>query len=324
MEIDKIYNMDCLEGMKQIPDGSVDAIICDLPYGTTACEWDSVIPIAPMWNQYRRVLKPNGAMVLFCSQPFTSVLISSNLEDFSHTWIWEKGSGANPFIATKMPIKTFEEIAVFYVQYSPNDWRRDYFRKVSEYIGKTKKAIIDECGQALDHCFRFDSHQFSIPTEDSYNLLIRKYGIDKMQGFLPFEDVSIKRYDRIYNPQKVIFGKPVRKGAKCTHKEGGILGTAKQDNISINNEYFPSAIINFQKEGDTWHPTQKPVDLLRYLVRTYSNEGDTILDNCMGSGTTAVACIKEKRHFIGFELNKDYYDKACKRIDAEQRQLTLF
>ena len=102
-------------------------------------------------------------------------------------------------------------------------------------------------------------------------------------------------------------------------------GTGK---ITINKkditEYFPSAIINFQKEGDTWHPTQKPVDLLRYLVRTYSNEGDTILDNCMGSGTTAVACIKEKRHFIGFELNKDYYDKACQRIDAEQRQLTLF
>ena len=324
METDTIYNMDCLEGMKHIPDGSIDAIICDLPYGTTACAWDSIIPIAPMWEQYRRVLKPNGAMVLFCSQPFTSVLISSNLEDFSHTWIWEKSQGANPFLATKMPLKNFEEIAVFYVQYSPNDWRRDYFRNVSEFIGKTKKAIIDECGQALDHCFRFDSHQFSIPTEESYNMLIQKYGIDKMQGFLTFEEVAVKRFERIYNPQKVVFGKPIRKGDKRVHKEGGVLGTAKQDNISINNVYYPTAIINFPNEGNTWHPTQKPVDLLRYLIRTYSNEGDTILDNCMGSGTTAVACIKEKRHYIGFELNKDYFDKACRRIDAEKRQLSLF
>ena len=100
IELDNIYNMDCLEGMKQIPDGTIDAVICDLPYGTTACAWDSVIPFDKLWEQYRRVLKPNGAMVLFSSQPFTSVLVASNLEDFSHQWIWEKGGGANPFLAT--------------------------------------------------------------------------------------------------------------------------------------------------------------------------------------------------------------------------------
>ena len=324
MEIDNIYNMDCLDGMRQIPDGSIDAVICDLPYGTTACAWDSVIPTADLWEQYRRVLKPNGAMVLFCSQPFTSVLIASNLEDFSHQWIWEKGGGANPFLATKMPIKTFEEICVFYVQFSPNDWRREYFAKVHKYIGKSKKQIIDECGQPFDHCFRYDSHQFTIPTEDTYKTLIDKYGIDKMEGFLPFEEIAIKRYERIYNPQKVIFGKPVRKGAKVVNKSDGFLGGAEQDNISVNNEYYPSAIINFPKEGNSWHPTQKPVDLLRYLVLTYTNEGDTVLDNCMGSGTTAIACIKEKRHFIGFELSKEYFDKAQRRIKAEQAQLTLF
>ena len=324
MDIDTIYNMDCLEGMKAIPDGSIDAIICDLPYGTTACPWDEVIPFKDLWQAYRRVLKPNGAMVLFGSQPFTSIMVASNLEDFSHQWIWDKGSGANPFLATKMPIKNFEDILVFYVTYSPNDWRREYFQKVMQYIGKSKKAIIDELGQPLDHCFRFDSHQFSIPTEDSYNKLINAYGINKMEGFLPFEQVAVKRYERIYNPEKYVYGKPVRKGAKCVHKKDGILGGAKQDNISVNNVYFPTAIIQFDKEGDSWHPTQKPVDLLRYLIRTYTNEGDTVLDNCMGSGTTAVACIKEKRHFIGFELNADYFAKACKRIDAERRQLSLF
>ena len=116
----------------------------------------------------------------------------------------------------------------------------------------------------------------------------------------------------------------MRKGAKVVNKSDGFLGGAEQNNISVNNEYYPSAIINFPKEGNSWHPTQKPVDLLRYLVLTYTNEGDTVLDNCMGSGTTAIACIKERRHFIGFELSKEYFDKAVRRIKAEQAQLTLF
>ena len=324
MELDNIYNMDCLEGMKQIPDGTIDAVICDLPYGTTACAWDSVIPFDKLWEQYRRVLKPNGAMVLFSSQPFTSVLVASNLEDFSHQWIWEKGGGANPFLATKMPIKTFEEICVFYVVFSPNDWRREYFQRVHKHIGKSKKQIIDECGQPFDHCFRYDSHQFSIPTEETYNTLISKYGIDKMEGFLPFAEIAVKRYERIYNPQKVIFGKPVRKGAKVVNKSDGFLGGAEQNNISVNNEYYPSAIINFPKEGNSWHPTQKPVALLRYLGLTYTNEGDTVLDNCSGSGTTAVACVKEKRHFICFEKDETYWKKSVERVKNEQRQLTLF
>jgi len=243
MEIDKIYNMDCLEGMKQIPDGSIDAIICDLPYGTTRNAWDSVIPLDQLWEQYKRIIKPNGAIVLFAQTPFDKVLGCSNLEWLKYEWIWEKENGTGFLNAKKMPLKITENILVFYKD---------------------------------------------LPT---YNPQMR-------QGFEPY---------------------------KCkTGDQGTNYGQYEKVVTISNGERYPLNLLKFDRDADAFHPTQKPVDLLRYLIRTYSNEGDTILDNCMGSGTTAVACIKEKRHFIGFELNKQYYDKACKRISAERRQLTLF
>lgn len=242
MELDKIYNMDCLEGMKQIPDGSVDAIICDLPYGTTANDWDSVIPFDKLWEQYKRIRKPNAPILLFGAEPFMTAVRMSNIKEYHYDWIWEKGNSVGFLHANRRPMRIFENIAVFYQDQ---------------------------------------------PT---------------------------------YNPQGLVYkSKKQRRGSV-----GGNYHSAKSNEYEAWYENYPIDIIHFSADADSFHPTQKPVDLLRYLVRTYSNEGDTILDNCMGSGTTAVACIKEKRHFIGFELNKDYYDKACQRIDAEQRQLTLF
>ena len=243
MEIDKIYNMDCLEGMKQIPDGSVDAIICDLPYGTTANKWDSIIPLDQLWAQYKRIAKPSAPIVLFAQCPFDKVLGASNIPMLKYEWIWEKEMGTGFLNAKNAPLKNHENILVFYKERP------------------------------------------------------------------------------VYNPQ-------MRKGEPYKCKQGGV--SSNYDNkdkniVTINEgERYPLTIIKFDRDADAFHPTQKPVDLLRYLVKTYTNEGDTILDNCMGSGTTAVACIKEKRHFIGFELNKEYYDKACLRIDAVKRQLTLF
>ena len=243
MEIDNIYNMDCLEGMKQIPDGSVDAVICDLPYGTTRNQWDSVIPLDQLWTEYRRITKPNAAIVLFSQQPFTSALVMSNPQMFRYEWIWEKENGTGFLNAKKMPLKIHENIAVFY---------RD------------------------------------LP---SYNPIMR-------QGFEPY---------------------------KCrTGDQGTNYGKYEKVETISNGERFPIDIIHYNRDADGFHPTQKPVDLLRYLVLTYTNDGDTVLDNCMGSGTTAIACIKEHRHFIGFELSKEYFDKAVRRIKAEQAQLTLF
>ena len=243
IELDKIYNEDCLEGMKRIQDGSVDAIICDLPYGTTRNAWDSVIPLDKLWEQYKRIAKPNAAICLFAQTPFDKVLGCSNLEWLKYEWIWVKENGTGFLNAKKMPLKNHENILVFYRE---------------------------------------------LPT---YNPNMRK-------GFEPY---------------------------KCkTGDKGTNYGNYEKVVTISNGERYPLSVLNYNRDQDAFHPTQKPVDLLRYLIRTYSNEGDTILDNCMGSGTTAVACIREKRHFIGFELNKEYFDKACKRIDAERRQLTLF
>ena len=251
MEIDNIYNMDCLEGMKQIPDGTIDAVICDLPYGTTQCPWDAVIPFDKMWEQYIRITKQNAAIVLFCQGMFTSDLMQSNKKMWRYNLIWKKGNQETGHLnASRMPLRNHEDIAVFYCK---------------------------------------------LPT---------------------------------YNPQP-FFGHVKHDKTKYngTQKEKSVYNSFTANIVARDGDRYPLSVIDVPrnwKRQDQLHPTQKPVDLLRYLVLTYTNEGDTVLDNCMGSGTTAIACIKERRHFIGFELNKEYFDKAQRRIDNERRQLTLF
>ena len=302
MELDKIYNMDCLEGMKQIPDGSVDAIICDLPYGTMKGiddrhDWDDIIPSDKLFEQYERVLRRNGVAILFSQEPYTSHLRTFNPRniDFCYPMIWLKDSAGNALMSKAAPISYFEDINVFVKVHDTQLLHplRDYFGNVLEFCGG-KKIVISQIGGKADHTFRDGSSQFALCTEPTYNELIDKFGIDKMDGFRPYEELA--EINRNFNRT---FNLPDGKASK-------------------------SNVLQYAKDTDGFHPTQKPVALIADLVRTYSNEGDTIIDNCMGSGTTAVACIKEKRHFIGFELNKDYYDKACQRIDAEKRQLTLF
>ena len=260
IELDKIYNEDCLQGMKRIADGAVDCIITDLPYGTTACAWDSVIPFEPLWEQFKRVTKPNAAIVLFSQQPFTSVLIMSNIEMYKYNWIWQKDSGSNFLNAHHQPLKITEDICVF-GQWATTESKR------GEYL--------------------------------NYNPQMRK-------GFEPYKCVSgAQRKDTAM----------VR--GVCSAQNGGTL------TISDGSRY-PVNIVKFNRDDDRFHPTQKPVDLLRYLILTYSNEGDTILDATIGSGTTAVAALMEKRHFIGFETNKEYFNIAQGRIDEVLRNPTLF
>ena len=262
IELNKIYNEDCLEGMKRIPDGSVDCIVCDLPYGTTACDWDSVIPMQPLWEQYKRILKHQGSVLLFGSEPFSTMLRMSNLDWYKYDWIWQKNVPTGFQHAKNMPMKDYEIISVF-------------------------------SAAGMGHA----------------NLL----GNNRMT----------------YNPQGLQSCHIIENGQSKFNNTVGKRPSHKEVIVREHCNY-PRMIINFDSQAgegvnnDRIHPTQKPVDLLRYLVLTYTNEGDTILDNCMGSGTTAIAAIREKRNFIGFELNKEYYDKACKRIKLEQAQLTLF
>ena len=251
IELNKIYNEDCLEGMKRIPDGSVDCVICDLPYGTTACAWDSIIPFDLLWEQYKRIIKPKGNIVLFSAGLFTLNLIQSNIKDFRYKLIWKKNVPTGMASAKYRPMKYYEEICVF------GNSNATYNPIMKERIGVGKA------------CYNYDHY-----CGDNNHLQF---------------DKQKKRYD----PDWV----------------------------------QPSDVLEFNvvpNRNGKLHPTEKPVELLEYLIKTYSNEGDTILDNCMGSGTTAIAAIREKRNFIGFELNKEYYDKACKRIKLEMAQPTLF
>ena len=241
IELNRIYNEDCLEGMKRIPDGSVDMILCDLPYGTTACKWDSVIPFEPLWEQYRRVVKPNAAIVLTASQPFTTALIASNLHWFKYTLVWKKPQGVDPFMAKVRPLNDVEDVVVF-------------------CKGRTT-----------------------------------------------------------YNPQ-LTTGKPYTTNRDKRPRTNQITGTAMRETTTVNDGFrLPTRLLEFKQERGH-HPTQKPVALMEYLIRTYTNEGETVLDNCMGSGTTAVACINTNRNYIGFELDKDYYEASKKRLEEFMAQ----
>lgn len=240
--INSIFNTDCLEGMKEIPDKSIDAIICDLPFGTTNCKWDTVIPLEPLWNQYERIIKDNGAIVLFAQTPFDKVLGASNLKLLRYELIWEKTAATGHLNAKKMPLKAHENILVFY-----------------------KK----------------------LPT---------------------------------YNPQKTMGHKPVNSYTKYleTQNRGEIYNKAtKEVSGGGNTDRYPRSVLQFasDKQKLNLHPTQKPLALIEYLVKTYSNEGDIILDNCMGSGTTAVACLNTGRNFIGYETDEYYYNVIHERIE---------
>ncbi len=235
---------DCIELMKEIDDGSVDAVIADPPYGTTACKWDSVIPLEPMWAQLKRVIKPNGAIVLFGSQPFTSVLVMSNLKWFKYCWVWDKGRGANYLNFKYQPSKVHEDIIVFGKMASSYSKKGNmkYFPQMTE-----GKPYVQQQGRA------------------SY---------------------STCRDEKTRNK-------------KVTTENSGTR--------------FPKSIQSFKPETG-FHPTQKPVALMEYLIKTYTNEGETVLDFTMGSGTTGVACVKTKRDFIGIELDDGYFKIAEQRI----------
>lgn len=238
MELNKIYNEECLEGMKRIPDKSVDMILCDLPYGTTRNKWDTVISLESLWEQYNRVIKDNGAIVLTASQPFTSKLVSTNIKGFKHQWIWNKKRFANQMAAKYQPLKIQEEVLVF----TSNGEKANYY------------------------------------------------------------------------PQDLIeVNKVTKQGSKITDNIGG--GTRNKTYVQTHTNY-PRNILEFGLDNNKLHPTQKPVALFEYLIKTYSNEGEVVLDNCMGSGTTAIACINTERNFIGFELDETYYEKSLERIKA--------
>lgn len=230
---------DCLEVMKDIPDKSVDMILCDLPFGVSVCDWDKVLPINKLWEQYERIIKDNGTIVLFGTEPFASLMRTSNLRMYKYDWIWDKGNNSSPLLAKKQPLRVYEKILVFY-----------------------KKQPI-------------------------------------------------------YNPQ-MTEGKPYKKDYGYTKHTNAINGTVMIDNDNESGLRYPINIIKFPMSRNNQkrlHPCQKPIDLLEYLIKTYTSENEIVLDNCMGSGSTGVACMNTNRNFIGIELDEQYFNIARERIN---------
>ncbi len=310
---------DCLEKMKDIEKGSVDLILCDLPYGTTACSWDEIIPFSKLWDEYYRVLRPNGFIVLTASQPFSSKLVTSNISNFSHQWIWEKiGSNGNPLLANKMPLKNFEDILVFgkkgYDEGLDHPLRY-YTILLREYTKYSREGWRKIFGHYQFQHFMELQQQYTLCTKETYEELTEYFGLRSMNGFLEYYE--LERFEqnlpkRIYNPQ-FTEGKPYK---ITSGKMGEAFGSDNGGYVTDSTgERYPKSILRFGYCKEKLHPTQKPVALMEYLIKTYTNEGDLILDNCMGSGTTGVACKNLNRDFIGIELDDKYFEVAQKRIN---------
>jgi len=237
IEVNDVNFGDCLQLMQEIPDKSIDMILCDLPYGTSKCKWDVVIPFEPLWKQYKRIIKDRGAIVLTATQPFTSLLVTSNLEMFKYEWIWNKIVGRGHLVAKKRPMCQHENVLVFY-----------------------KNA----------------------PT---------------------------------YNPQMVLMDKP-QKGNSMESSRTQIMGghTTKENEKVVRTHKYPKTIIVQGVDGNQAHPTQKPVALFEYLIKTYTNEGEMVLDNCAGSCTTGIAAKSLNRYFICIEKDEEYYNIGKKRL----------
>lgn len=243
----KLILGETIEEMLKLPDKSIDMILCDLPYGTTQCKWDSIIPFDKLWVQYQRIIKSNGAIVLTASQPFTSNLVMSNPKLFRYSLVWEKSKSTGYLNSKKMPMRSHEDILVFYK---------------------------------------------NLPT----------YNPQMVEG-LPYDKGTANRPTEVYREQK---------GEIHVKNESGLR-------YPRSVQYFKTA----ESEGKVYHPTQKPIKLMEWLIKTYSNENDIILDNCIGVGTTAIAAIKTNRKYIGIEIDEKYFNIAQRRVDDEILKQTL-
>lgn len=247
----ELYHGDCLEIMNDIPDKSIDLILCDLPYGTTSCKWDSIIDLDTLWKCYNKVIKPNGAIVLFATQPFTTILGMSNINDLQYNWVWQKTRATGFLNAKNRPMKNLEDILVFYKKqptYNPQGLIKidKKQRNSSSHANRTKETATTVCAGGINQC-------------------------DYIQEYTN----------------------------------------------------YPRQVLEFASEGKTFHGAQKPVNLLEYLIKTYTTENETVLDNCMGSGSTGIAAINTNRNFIGIEMNNDYFELAKNRINNHRKPVSL-
>lgn len=287
--------------MRDIPDGSIDMILCDLPYGTIKgaaldgwksqdTSWDERLDTDELFTEYERILREGGTAILFSQEPYTSELRTQKTENFEFAYplIWKKDHFANALIAKKAPVSYFEDLSVFFKKYDRQllNPLRVYFTNMLKFMGfKSCKKINEILGhRRAEHCFYTDTLQFGLCTESTYQELIDTFGIHQMDDFKSYDELKTiaERFGRTFNLP--------------------------------DGERYTGNVLEYKKDYQGLHPTQKPVALLEHLVKTYTNKGDTVLDNCMGSGSTGVACANTGRRFIGMEMDDNYFSKASERI----------
>ena len=338
MKTNQIYHGDCLDLLPNIPSKSVDMILCDLPYGTTACSWDSIIPLDRLWAQYERVIKDNGNIVLTAQGMFGAKLMTFRETWFNHDYVWIKNQHSNFALVGIQPLRIFENVLVFRpprkdmrkgdFAKSLNKELRTYFKQVNEFIGLSASKIAQKLGHmGYHHAYSVHS-QFELCTKETYEQLIACFKIDQMQGYLNFETLQSMKEELI--PFTFNFDDRIKKTTKqkkdyfsyASAIYGGRHNRRFVEHTEIRYENYPKNTLYFDCERGQ-HPTQKPVALFEYLIRTYSNENEVILDNCAGSGTTAIACLNSNRQYICIEKDEIYYKRSLERIANHEPLLNL-
>lgn len=306
-----LYNAECLSVLRDLASGSVDAIICDPPYGTAggmgknekryskiaSVEWDVKLDLKLVLNECNRVLRTNGPLILFAQEPYTSELITQAHQNipFSYRLLWLKDHFSNSLLVNKAPVSYFEDICVFFKKYDTlaGNPIRFYSLKIMEVVGKKLKEINADLGhRKAEHFFYVDSTQFKLCTKIVYEELVLKYNLDTYEWFISYEDL---------NKEDINF----------RNKSPKIFNLYKDSK-------FKSNVLQYKKDYSGFHPTQKPVKLMEDIIKTYTNEGQTVLDFTMGSGSTGVACKNLNRKFIGIELDETYFNIAKNRIMGAQ------
>jgi len=318
----ELFNGDCLEIMPKLQNHSVDMVLVDLPYGQTGCEWDIIIDMDKMWFELKRICKDNATLVFFTTTKFGYKLIASNEKWFRYDLVWEKSNNVGFLSSNKMPLRSHEMIYIFSslngddIELNRNLENRKYAESVRKYINKPLKQIATDIGNLGCSKFlgAFKSSQFSLPSKKTYDKLIELYKIDKMIGFKELDTLKFQHgTHKTYNPQKTE-GKPY-KVKRGTIKKAEIYGDIIRSPIVNTGDRFPRSIQKFNYDKEKLHPTQKPVEACEWLIKTYSNEGETILDFTMGSGSTGVACKNTNRKFIGIEMNEEIFKTAKERLN---------
>jgi len=304
-----LVHADCFDVFPYIADKSVDMICCDLPYGTTACAWDVIIPFDKLWNEYKRIIKDKGVIVLFGSEPFSSLLRTSNLDWYKYDWIWEKNNAGNFQLVKYQPLKIHESISVFYNE-NPD---MEFANIMLENMKRLKLKNIDVSKLELSRTGGMTGwvtnklNGSQLPTAEQWDKICNLFGIENKY----YEILStVKRvtYNLDLDDTDIICSNKGKAGSL-----GHLSSESKRDNYIQTKTGYPKSILKYDRENGL-HPTQKPLELMKYLIKTYSNENDVVMDNCMGSNTTGLACKELNRQYIGIEKDKNYYDVSVSRV----------